>query len=152
MEQRGYLPYSNSPPAAYTVDFPDGRRETFQFVTWDPVDYRVWGTGGITSSAGVRERVQPLSANLVYLVLPDGGKVKFQATQHYQSQPRLLLHLCGAGNHRSTWVEHNVHPQRRRHSQYDHRTRWPLAPVDLGHSRWRLQRYHSTYGERQSYY
>ena len=73
---------SNLPPSKYTVDFPDGRVETFQSATWDPGYYRVkLGTG----SAGVRERVAPITPpNNMYafLILPDGGKVKFSATQN----------------------------------------------------------------------
>jgi RHS repeat-associated protein len=74
---------SNLPPTQYTVDFPDGRVETFKSVTWDPGYYRV--RLGADGSAGVRERVAPIDppGNMyAFLILPDGGKVKFQATQY----------------------------------------------------------------------
>ena len=77
----------NFHPVRYTVNFPDGRVETFRIVTWDPGYYRVRpgvDTPAQSSSAGVRERFLPLNTStmLAYLILPDGGKVKFQATQH----------------------------------------------------------------------
>jgi RHS repeat-associated protein len=98
LENSPYNTQPNFPPAAYTVDFPDGRSETFQFVTWDPVDYRVWGTNGITTSAGVRDRFQPLnmSSLLGYLVLPDGGKVEFKATQHSYGQDWYYSYVAQA--------------------------------------------------------
>ena len=74
---------SNLPPTQYTVDFPDGRVETFKSVTWDPGYYRVLLTTG--GSAGVRERVAPIAppGNMyAFLIFPDGGKVKFLATQN----------------------------------------------------------------------
>src|SRR5262249_2374030 len=84
----------NSQPVKYTVEFPDGRVETFRAVTWDtsqpctaPVPcYRVRpgpDTPAQTTSAGVRERIVPLNVStmLVYLILADGGKVRFSATQ-----------------------------------------------------------------------
>lgn len=74
----------NFQPARFTVDFPDGRVETFRAVTWDSY-YRVRpgpDTPAQSTSAGVRERFIPLSGGYCYLVLPDGGKVKFHATQH----------------------------------------------------------------------
>jgi hypothetical protein len=73
----------NFQPTRYTVDFPDGRVETFKYVTWDSY-YRV-RLGNESTSAGVRERFVPINPpnNMYgYLILPDGGKVKFQATQH----------------------------------------------------------------------
>src|SRR6478672_106882 len=77
----------NFQPVRYTVNFPDGRVETFRSVTWDPGYYRVRpgpDTPAQSSSAGVHERFLPLNTStmLAYLILPDGGKVKFQATQH----------------------------------------------------------------------
>ena len=57
--------------------------ETFKSATWDPGYYRV-KLGGGAGSAGVRERVAPISppGNMyAFLILPDGGKVKFSATQ-----------------------------------------------------------------------
>ena len=75
-------------PARYTVNFPDGRVETFRAVTWDTAAYRVRpgpDTPTQSSSSGLRDRLEPLNppSNMyAYLILPDGGKVKFQATQH----------------------------------------------------------------------
>src|SRR6202035_1657116 len=71
-------------PTRFTVDFPDGRVETFRAVTWDTY-YRVRpgnDTPAQTTSAGVRERFQPLSYGYGYLILPDGGKIQFYAEQH----------------------------------------------------------------------
>jgi len=71
-------------PSSYTVDFPDGRVETFKYVTWDTTCYRVRATnGGNASSAGVRERLQPhgVGGGYAYLLLADGGKVQFQAEE-----------------------------------------------------------------------
>ncbi len=85
---------SNFHPTRYTVDFPDGRVETFRAVNWNPTEncYRV-RLGDDTpqsTSAGVRERLVPLYAGpnnmLAYLLLPDGGKVEFQAAQHSYQQ------------------------------------------------------------------
>ena len=77
----------NFHPTRYTVEFPDGRVETFRAVTWDPGYYRVRpgaDTPAQGTSAGVRERFVPLNVStmLAYLVLPDGGKIEFQAYQH----------------------------------------------------------------------
>jgi RHS repeat-associated protein len=62
-------------PGSYTVDFPDGRSETFVYSAADPGYYR--------TTAGVQDRFVPLNRNtmLAYLVLPDGGKIEFKATQ-----------------------------------------------------------------------
>src|ERR1044072_7692966 len=63
----------NFQPSSYTVEFPDGRVETFQSVTWDTTCYRVRTiNGGAGSSAGVRERFVPLNRNtmLASLLLP----------------------------------------------------------------------------------
>ena len=61
-------------PPGYEVFFPDGRVETFT-------------STGSRGATGLPEHMQPLDLGtmLTYLVLPDGGKVKFQATQHSQS-------------------------------------------------------------------
>ena len=77
---------ANFHPKRYTVDFPDGRVETFRAVTWDSV-YRVRpgaDTPAQSTSAGVRERFVPLNTSTMYayLVLPDGGAVEFTASQH----------------------------------------------------------------------
>ena len=78
---------ANLAPLKYTVDFPDGRVETFRAVTWDST-FRVRpgdDTPAQPTSAGVRERLVPIAppGNMyAYLLLPDGGKVKFQATQY----------------------------------------------------------------------
>ena len=76
---------SNFHPTRYTVDFPDGRVETFRAVTWDS-NYRVRSgpnTPAQSTSAGVRERFVPLNLNTMfaYLILPDGGQVEFKAVQ-----------------------------------------------------------------------
>ncbi|SRR6266540_279014 len=87
-------PTVNSPglqPVEFAVDFPDGRVEIFRAVTWDSY-YRVRpgpDTPAQGTSAGVRERFQPLSYGYCYLILPDGGKVKFYATQHQLPQQRF---------------------------------------------------------------
>lgn len=74
----------NFQPSSYTIEFPDGRVETFKSVGWDAAGYyRVRANNG--GSAGVRERLVPINPpnNMVAkLILPDGGKVEFQATQH----------------------------------------------------------------------
>jgi RHS repeat-associated protein len=66
----------NTLPSSYTVNFPDGRQQVFTTqTTWDP-NYK-------RAALGTRERLKALdlSTMLVYLVLPDGGKVEFKATQ-----------------------------------------------------------------------
>ncbi len=86
LEDSPVVTIANFQPARYTVDFPDGRTETFRAVTWDTANYyRVRpgaDTPAQTTSSGVRERVQPLSQGFVKLILPDGGKVEFSAVQH----------------------------------------------------------------------
>lgn len=82
----------NSHPVKYTVNFPDGRVETFRAVTWDGI-YRVRpgpNTPPQSTSAGVRERFLQLNTNpnsqqylYAYLVLPDSGAVEFKAQQKY---------------------------------------------------------------------
>jgi hypothetical protein len=77
---------ANFHPIRYTVDFPDGRVETFRAVTWDSV-YRVRpgaDTPAQSTSAGVRERFLQLNLSTMYayLILPDGGAVEFKAFQH----------------------------------------------------------------------
>src|ERR1041385_2064862 len=82
MEDSNRSGVQNFAPTAYTVDFPDGRVETFKSVTWDTNCYRVRATNGdIASSAGMRERLQPhtTGGGPAYLLLPDGGKIQFQA-------------------------------------------------------------------------
>jgi len=76
----------NFQPTRYTVDFPDGRVETFRAVTWD-TNYRVRpgaDTPAQTTSSGVRERFVRLNTGtmLASVILPDGGKVEFQAWLH----------------------------------------------------------------------
>jgi YD repeat-containing protein len=70
----------------YTIDFPDGRTETFNYSTAD-VDYR--------AAPGVRERLEPWTATngtygVCYLVLPDGGKVEFSGTRTFMYDPELI--------------------------------------------------------------
>jgi len=76
----------NFQPKRYTVEFPDGRVETFHAVTWDSY-YRVRpgaDTPAQSTSAGVRERFLPLNTSTMYgyLILSDGGAVEFKASQH----------------------------------------------------------------------
>ena len=62
-------------PTVYHVYFPDGRVIPF------------WAQGGpyFRSAPGVKERFQPLNANLIgYLLLADGGKIEFKATRHVE--------------------------------------------------------------------
>lgn len=58
-------------PGAYEIYFPDGRAEGFN-------------SAGARTASGIREQVIPLnlSTMLCYLVLPDGGRVEFRATQY----------------------------------------------------------------------
>jgi RHS repeat-associated protein len=90
----------NFQPDSYTVYFPDGRVETFQSANWDTSSpcstsapcYRVMrsNTGPSPtpspSPAGVRERFVPMDpahGNMTpYLILPDGGQIRFLATEH----------------------------------------------------------------------
>jgi RHS repeat-associated protein len=79
----------NVQPKRYTVEFPDGRVETFRAVTWDSY-YRVRpgaDTPAQNSSAGVRERFVPLNLNTMYayLILADGGQIEFKASQHVRA-------------------------------------------------------------------
>jgi hypothetical protein len=79
-------------PKKYTVNFPDGRVETFRAVTWDTL-YRVRpgaDTPAQSTSSGVRERLLQLNTSpnsqqylYAYLILPDGGAVEFKAQQNY---------------------------------------------------------------------
>jgi len=70
---------STTLPTSYLVRFPDGRYEIFQYSSSD-IYFR--------AGPGVRERFQPLDSNLRgYLILADGGKVEFQATQNKQYDP-----------------------------------------------------------------
>ena len=76
----------NSLPKKYTVNFPDGRVETFRAVTWDTV-YRVRPGADTpqTTSSGIRERLLQLNLSnmYAYLILPDGGAVEFRAQQNF---------------------------------------------------------------------
>lgn len=62
-------------PSSYSIFFPEGSNESFSYNS----------ASGTCSPAflGIRERFLPLdkSSLLAYLVLPDGGKVEFKATQ-----------------------------------------------------------------------
>jgi YD repeat-containing protein len=62
-------------PSTYTVDYPDGRKVTFAQATGDTY-YR--------GPLGVRERFQkpPQGGGLCYLILPDGGKIQFDAEEY----------------------------------------------------------------------
>ena len=87
MEDSPVTHTQNFPPVKYTVNFPDGRVETFSAVTWDTV-YRVRpgaDTPAQSTSNGVRERFLQLNLSnmYAYLILPDGGAVEFRAQQKY---------------------------------------------------------------------
>ena len=87
MEDSPVTHTQNFHPVKYTVNFPDGRVETFRAVTWDTI-YRVRpgpDTPAQSTSAGVRERFLQLNLNSMYayLILPDGGAVEFRAEQKY---------------------------------------------------------------------
>lgn len=65
----------NFQPTAYPVAFPDGRTVTFVHSVSDSY-FRA-------PAPGVRERFIPMDSNkLAYLVLPDGGKVRFKGTRY----------------------------------------------------------------------
>src|SRR5262245_5583413 len=92
---------ANFQPKRYTVDFPEGRVETFRAVTWDTV-YRVRpgaDTPAQSTSAGVRERLLQLNLNnmYAYLVLPDGGAVEFKASQHVTNGGRYYYKYHATG-------------------------------------------------------
>jgi RHS repeat-associated protein len=74
--------HPNFQPTEYPVFFPDGRTEFFTQSTsfYDPY---------FRSAPGVRERFIPLNltTKLAYLVLPDGGKVRFRATPYSYLEP-----------------------------------------------------------------
>jgi RHS repeat-associated protein len=85
LEESEHSQTQNFHPASYTVEFPDGRVETFKQVNWDTSCYRVRvSNGGAGSSAGVRERFAQLNLNTMfaYLILPDGGKIEFKAVRY----------------------------------------------------------------------
>ena len=69
-------------PVSYTVEFPDGRVETFKDVNWDAY-HRV--RRGADRSAGVRERFVQLDLNTMfaYLILPD-GEIRVQGRAIYE--------------------------------------------------------------------
>src|SRR4029453_7424565 len=87
-------------PKRYTVDFPDGRVETFRAVTWDSY-YRVRPGNSddpSSASAGVRERFVPLDTNpnsptylYAYLILSDGGEGEFKAQRHRSEEHTAAL-------------------------------------------------------------
>ena len=66
---------SQSLPSSYRVNFPDGRVETLSYSASD-IYYR--------GTSGLRERFINFTGNplLGYLILADGSKVEFKATQH----------------------------------------------------------------------
>ena len=81
LEESEHSQTQNFHPVSYTVEFPDGRVETFKDVTWDAY-HRV--RRGADGSAGVRERFLQLDLNTMfaYLILPDGGKIEFKAARY----------------------------------------------------------------------
>jgi RHS repeat-associated protein len=65
---------ANFRPTEYSVVFPDGRAETFFYSSSDAY---------FRAGPGIGERFIPLDASMrAYLVLPDGGKVRFKATPY----------------------------------------------------------------------
>jgi RHS repeat-associated protein len=68
----------NFHPTSYPVSFPDGREEIFRHGSSDPY---------FRAALGVKDRFIPLNVTtkLAYLVLPDGGKVRFRATQYSET-------------------------------------------------------------------
>lgn len=68
----------NFQPSEYPVSFPDGREETFRHSSSDTY-FRV--------APGVRDRfiALNLTTKLAYLLLPDGGKVRFKGTRHSET-------------------------------------------------------------------
>jgi Domain of unknown function (DUF6531) len=85
-------------PPSYRVVFPDGRIETFTDTVGSDPNFR--------TTAGVRDRFQQLTplTNLCYLLLPDGGKVEFEATLVVQygtggGSEHVLEHVCSQGHH-----------------------------------------------------
>ena len=96
LEESEHSQTQNFHPASYTVEFPDGRVETFKQVNWDTSCYWARASNGDAgSSAGVRERFVQLDLNQnnqtylnVYLVLPDGGKIEFKAVRYTNGNGR----------------------------------------------------------------
>ena len=75
---------SNTPPTSYTVNYPDGRVITFVAAAAGSPAKNA-GETFFRGPIGLSERFQPLNltSNLAYLVMVDGGKVEFKATQYY---------------------------------------------------------------------
>jgi RHS repeat-associated protein len=70
----------------YTVHFPDGRTETFDYSTLDPY---------YQAAPGVRHRLKPWTSTngttgVCYLILTDGGKVEFTGTRTLMHDPELI--------------------------------------------------------------
>ena len=152
-------------PTSYTVDFPDGRVETFTQVNWDTVAYRVRATNGnADSSAGVRERLVPIyqqSGNLYAdLILPDGGKVHFQAWLHTDVNGRYFyrfraIAIIDPYGLTTTLQWEVVGPQNNRHA----RLAWVIEPAGrylhflyTGPNSWRIDHVDASDGRTVQYY
>ncbi len=73
---------AGTPPTSYTVNYPDGRVITFEEpAAGSPADNA--GETYFRGPIGLSERFQPLNltTNLAYLVMVDGGRVEFKATE-----------------------------------------------------------------------
>ena len=74
----------NTPPTSYTVDYPDGRVITFEAApSGSPAKNA--GETLFRGPRGISERFQQLNltTNLAYLIMVDGSKIEFKATQYY---------------------------------------------------------------------
>jgi hypothetical protein len=134
-----YTHTQNFQPVKYTVNFPDGRVETFQSVTWDSC-YRVRASGGgNASSAGVRERFLQLNLNSMYayLILPDGGAVEFRAQQNYDPQfGRYWYKYHITGIYDPHCLKTTIDSEGRRAggaqaNNQSHRTGWSLPSISI---------------------
>jgi len=74
----------NTPPTSYTVEYPDGRAITFEAAP-NGSPAKNAGETFFRGPRGISERFQQLNltTNLAYLIMVDGSKVEFKATQYY---------------------------------------------------------------------
>ncbi len=74
----------NTPPTSYTVEYPDGRVITFEAAP-NGSPAKNAGETFFRGPRGISERFQQLNltTNLAYLIMVDGSKVEFKATQYY---------------------------------------------------------------------
>ena len=75
---------ANTPPTSYTVEYPDGRVITFEAAP-NGSPAKNAGETFFRGPRGISERFQQLNltTNLAYLIMVDGRKVEFKATQYY---------------------------------------------------------------------